>query len=521
MGSRPTGTRLARISRRFVSTLAALAVAATVAHGALAAPTAQSSAMLAEMRQQVSQIRGLELKAETPVVPLARSSLVDKLARAVNEPRAVREFLTSQMLLEVLGAMPRRYDLRQLQLQLLEEQTLAIYDYDERVIFLAAEVSGDLSANERLVLAHELTHALQDQHFGLRHVLPQNPQSSDADLAARALVEGDAMLTMRIWGRQHLRPSDKRSLGDDPAPTDPALSSAPPLVQGELMFPYDAGWIFAQLLYQDGGYAAVDRALQNPPRSTEQILHPEKYLAGEQPVTVSITPLEQALRNGWRTLRTDTFGELVLRLLLEPGIGWPEAEAAAGGWAGDTYTILEDERGRRIVGMVTVWDTDAEAAQYYNAFAANIAAQFGAGAARTVTLASLARWTTPEYQIQVIKTDNVVRVVYAPDATTVEQVETELSEASIGAAPSAPRPGASPADAPATAPSPTPQTTRTATPTPSTTLPGSEDEPVDIEEPASPTRTPTPSLRPPMNSTPTPTAEPMQGAPSEGDGEEE
>jgi hypothetical protein len=383
------------------------------------------------------------------------------------------------------------------------------------VIFLAAESAGEFGANERLVLAHELTHALQDQHFGLRRLLPVDPQSSDTATAARALVEGDAMLTMRMWGRQHLRPSDKRSLGDDPTPTDPVLSSAPPLVQGELLFPYDAGWVFAQLLYQDGGYAAVDRAFLNPPRSTEHILHPEKYLAGEQPVAVAIRPLEQALGNGWKTLRTDTFGELVLRLLLEPGIGWPEAEAAAAGWGGDVYTILEDEAGRRIVGLVTVWDTDSDAAQYYNAFVANIGAQFGRGAVRTISEPSLARWTTPEYQIQAIKTDDVVRIVYAPDGALLDQVEAELRAASIGGAPAAPRPAASPADSPAAQPSPLPLPT----PAPTMVAPPAggegEGEGNDGEE----SRLPTPTRGPAVNTMPTPTAEPMDGAPAEEDAE--
>ncbi|MCC7370022.1 MAG: hypothetical protein IT306_16475 [Chloroflexi bacterium] len=461
---------------RVLTTATALGLVAIVAQQALAAPAPQADAVVATISQQIAQVRGLTPKSETPVTPMAKSALVAKLSRELNEPRTIREFLTSQMLLEVLGATPRGYDLRQLQLRLLDEQTVALYDYQDRVIYMVADAADDLDANERLILAHELTHALQDQYFGLRGILPLKPENSDADMAARALVEGDAMLTMRIWGRQYLRPSDKRSLGDEPVPADPVLDTAPLLARGELLFPYDAGWVFAQLLYQDGGYDAVNQALMNPPRSTEQILHPEKYVAGEQPVRVTIEPLERSLNGDWQTLRTDTFGELVLRLLLEPHLGWADSEAAAAGWGGDVYTILEDGSGRRVVGMVTVWDTEADAAEMYNAFEASIEAQFKAGAARTVVQPSLARWTTPEYAIQAIKTDNVVRIAYAPDNGTLAQVEAALSAATIGAAgpvaPTPTRPQAAPSPAPAG-----PSALPSGSPTPVPATP--ENEPTD------------------------------------------
>ena len=196
---------------------------------------------------------------------LPRAALVEPLSRGINTDQSVREFLTSQMLLEVLGAMQRGFDLRELQLRLLAEQTVAVYDFETQSIYLVADYAGgDLGADARLVVAHELTHALQDQHFDLKRVLPADPANSDAATAARALVEGDAMLTMRIWGRQFLRPNEKRALGDDAVVTDPVLDSAPPLVRGELLFPYDAGWVFAQLLYQDGGFAALDQAFARP-----------------------------------------------------------------------------------------------------------------------------------------------------------------------------------------------------------------------------------------------------------------
>jgi hypothetical protein len=523
--------------------LATLTLTLGVAHGASAAPAGQAAAIVDDIQRQVAQIRGLDVRMNTPVETLPRAALVQRLSSAINTNKAIREFLTSQMLLEVLGAMQRGFDLRELQLRLLAEQTVAVYDYDARSIYLVGEefAGGDLDADTRLVVAHELTHALQDQHFDLRRVLPADPENSDAATAARALVEGDAMLTMRVWGRQFLRPDEKRELGDSAVANDPVLDSAPPLVRGELLFPYDAGWVFTQLLYQDGGFAAIDRAFARPPRSTEQILHPEKYVAGERPVEVEMPRLERGLGGSWTTLRTDVFGELVLRLLLEPDVGWPMAEAAAAGWGGDAYSILEDVSGRRVVAIVTVWDTERDASEMYNAFVLSIAAHHQEEQQRTIVLPSVARWTVPEYQVQALKTDNVVRIIYAPDAQTLDLVETQLGGSAIApAGPVAPPPSTLPEISPIPTPAELPDdegpsrpgSTVTPRPTPDRFTPGSTPNQPGLPGQPAPGVTPVPSdepddemppFRPPPNIPPAqptpslPPAEPMmppQGGPA-------
>lgn len=475
-----------RSLRRLTLIVPLVALLTAPFHGASAAPAGQQ-AVVDEIGRQVSQVRGLPLSGSTPVTTLSRPELVSRLSKELNTDQAVREFLTSQMLLEVLGAMEQGFDLRQLQLRLLEEQTLAVYDFNEKAMLLVADAAGgDLGSDTRLVIAHESTHALQDQAFNLKRILPADAPNSDAAMAARALVEGDAMLTMRIWGRQFLLPGEKRALGDDtPPPPDPVLDGAPPLVRGELLFPYDAGWIFAQLLYQDGGFDAVNKAFARPPTSTEQILHPEKYTAGEQPVTVTIPPLERWLGSSWVTRRTDVFGELVLRLLLEPTMGWPVAEAAAMGWGGDAYTILEDVTGRRVVAMLTVWDTEGDAAEMYNAWSKSVPLVFKDEARPALSLPSQTRWVTDEYHIQVITTGNTVRLVYAPDAATVDLVDSALASATTG----------EPASVPAPAPSTLPAPAATVTPA-DPTEPDDPDSPSDPTAPVEPGNLPAPAAAP-------------------------
>jgi hypothetical protein len=469
----------------------------------VAALPASADVNVAEMQQQVAQVRGLP-GATTPVVSLDRATMVTRLSRPLNTQRAIREFLTSQMLLEVLGATPQGFDLRQLQIDLLSEQLLALYDHGDHTIYLVTNAAT--GPTERLTVAHELTHALQDQSFDLGRLLPEQPENGDVGMAVQALVEGDAMVTMRIWGRQYLRPDEKRSLGDEATPSDPIMDAAPPFVRGELTFPYDAGWVFAQLLYQDGGFDAINQAFQDPPRSTEQILHPEKYAAREPPIVVAIPPLEDVLPGTWTTRRTDVLGELVLRLLLEPRVGWPVAEAAAAGWGGDAYTILEDDNGRRIVGFVTVWDSAQDAAEFYNAYVSATTSQYAS--APIINEPSRVRWAIPSYQLQVLQTGSSVRLVYAPDASTLEAVDAQLSSATVSSsrsAPAAPRQVRPPSGQPA---GPASSTTPTATVTVTSTTTAAGDVSTSVSVSVTPTVTPTSgstSGSEPSGSTSTPT----------------
>jgi hypothetical protein len=405
--------------RLALTTLAILLLVRGVATLAAAAPAADED--LDRLRDQIAQVRGLSYKSAPRVASIDRAALATRLARDFDTPKAVRDALTTQMLLEVLGASTPSVDLRALQKRAFAEQAVASYDQDEHTLYQASD--GSVTAADRLRLVHELTHALQDQSFDLGRILPEAPQNADAALAAQALAEGDAMLTMRLWGRQFLRPDEKRTLGDGSAASDPLFEGVPTFVRGELLFPYEAGASFAQRLYQDGGFEALNRAFFDPPRSTEQILHPEKYASKHPPIPVTIPVLDPWVAGTWRTLRTDVFGEIGLRLLLEPHVGYPTAETAAAGWGGDAYTILEDGDGRRIVAVSTAWDTEPDAAEFYGAYVSAITARFGANASRTINEPSRARWSVPGYQVQVLKTDTRVRVIYGPDDWSVEVVD--------------------------------------------------------------------------------------------------
>src|SRR5205814_2053342 len=122
---------------------------------------------------------------------------------------------------------------------------------------------------------------------------------------------------------------------------------------------------------------AVNAAFSSPPRSTEQIIHPEKYLAREQPIEVALPDLAAALGPGWTQLRSDVLGELDLRILLEQFIDPAVAAKGAEGWGGDRFSLLESTNGQLALLISTVWDSDDEAGEFFNDFVETVGRRYG------------------------------------------------------------------------------------------------------------------------------------------------
>jgi hypothetical protein len=223
----------------------------------------------------------------------------------------------------------------------------------------------------RIVLSHELTHAVTDQHFDLTRA--DKLDAGDADDQATAysgLVEGDATLMMQLYHDQVLSPAERAAADRaGAAEQSPKLDAAPPAIRESLLFPYAAGAAFVRALYERGGWAAVDHAYRDPPTSTEQLLHPEKYLGlRDVPQKVSVPDLAGALGRGWRQGARIEWGEFDVRLLLEANFQVTTAERVAAGWDGGELRSFQRGKGTALV-LRTVWDSPAEAAQYCTATA--------------------------------------------------------------------------------------------------------------------------------------------------------
>ncbi len=333
------------------------------------------NAQMDRTEQATSILRDLE-----PLQPVTRAFLTkdELLAYLINTldedypPELARDDV---IFYHAFGFMDLDVDLRQVQLDVLTEQIGGFYDPEIDAMFVISE-QAEMDALNQILYAHEFTHVLQDQHYDLIALgLDDKTIYAQPDyvLAVGALVEGDAMLMTEGFQNWLMRTNPMAMLGvlgEALLIRTEALTAAPPITQRELLFPYTEGRNFAYTLFVAGeGWRLVNDAYAAPPRSTEQVLHPERYLAGDEPIPVSVAPLDEALGEGWRLVWDRTLGEFYLREHLRTEVPRETADSAAAGWGGDRYRIYFND-GTEATVMVwrTAWDTPEDAAEFAAAY---------------------------------------------------------------------------------------------------------------------------------------------------------
>jgi len=256
-------------------------------------------------------------------------------------------------------------------LELLGSQVLGQYDQNTKELYVISR-SGGIGPVEEITYAHEYDHALQDQTFDLGPMIDVGLDQSDKGIARLSLVEGDATFLMVRWGQANMTAaelSEVAAAGSDPE-TQAILDKMPTIIQESLQFPYNAGLAFVGAAQLRGGWPAVDAMYSQLPDTTEQILHPDKYVAKEAAIPVAF-PKDLATRLGgtWKETLQDTFGEFQTDVWLVDVGGATAATAmdAASGWGGDRVVLLEDGSGAWGVVVDTAWDTDADQAAFVQA----------------------------------------------------------------------------------------------------------------------------------------------------------
>lgn len=317
-----------------------------------------------------------------------RQETIDYLTDLYNSDLPAEEMERAQLLYVALDLLPEDIDLREVYLNLLGSQVAGFYDPDTRVMnvipTIGDNVGEELSLTERIVFVHEYTHALQDQHFGLTMLDDERLQAApDRSLAALALVEGDATATMQVYAQEIVmrNPAAAFQLLAEGAMAGNLMlpEGVPPILVSELMFPYEAGLDFVVALYNDGGWARINAAYDNLPQTTEQILHPEKYLTGEIGQTVAAPDLMPG--DGWNPVWDISLGEFYLAQYLHTQLPTTAANRAAAGWGGDRFQLYVDpETDARVWSLHISWDTPDDAAEFAEAFAQFGAEKFGSTA---------------------------------------------------------------------------------------------------------------------------------------------
>lgn len=350
-------------------TLRAATVMVTTLQLALTpAVSAQQDDRYDQINLEMETIRELDLLAPINLSLKTRAELQEETISDLETDYPAIDRENDKRVLVAFGLMGPDDDLGQLYGDLLGEQVAGYYDpaTDEMVVVSDGTPDDEISASDQVTYAHETVHALQDQHFNLETYLDDGENASDdQSLAITSLIEGDATAaqieflisnpTLLVQLNDEIRGSD--------ASTE-ALDNAPAIISETLLFPYDQGQVFVSALKDEGGWSTVNEAFASPPLSTEQILHPEKYFQGENPVEVEVPDVASALGTGWTAFDTDTMGEFQTSLILDEGeVSSSDAEDAADGWGGDRYTVVGTSD-QTVILWNTVWDTDDDAAEF-------------------------------------------------------------------------------------------------------------------------------------------------------------
>ncbi len=345
----------------------------SVAPGVAESPNAgESPSIAAEIEEQivaveqtVPVIRRLEPTRAVSHRIIDPSALSRELAAMFEMDNPPELVAAQESLLKRLGLLPAEANLDTEVLQLLTEQVAAYYRPDTNE-FVIVNRTGRFGPVDRVTVAHEYTHALQDQNFDLEKVQAADPGESDRGLARTALIEGDATLLMSLWAQANL---DFEELGEimgqalDPG-VQATLADVPPVLCRQLLFPYQQGLTFALELFNGGGWDAINEAYRDPPDTTEQILHPDKYASREAGVDVVLPDLSRRVGAGWRRALDDTMGELFLQVWSEQGQDMQAAAVSASGWGGDRIAMYEGPGEAWAITWDTRWDTAGDASEF-------------------------------------------------------------------------------------------------------------------------------------------------------------
>jgi hypothetical protein len=302
----------------------------------------------------------------------------------------------------------------------------SLYLPEEREILLVTGRSATTS-EEELAVVHALARATQDQQFDLGTLAPCQ-STTDAEMALRALVEGDPILVTALYADADVEDGTLNRFADLAAdveePTYAQLADNPAFRRIR-HFPYREGARFVATLYSEREWRAVDRAYARPPCSAEHILHPDRYLADEPVQEVALSDLGSTLGEDWELIQRDTLGELLIGLHLTTYVSNAAADwTAADGWAGDTFVRWQSEAGQEVIAWRIAWDHRDDAEEFEQAYTLLIP-RFRIPALVTAdTPFDLPGelWAGPAGAAYLGRVGRVVTIIWGPDAETVTSV---------------------------------------------------------------------------------------------------
>jgi hypothetical protein len=303
-----------------------------------------------QVLKQMSQLIGLPILHPLKESLRSKAEIRAYLVREEKRDKHPRKRLADELTLKQFGLIPRAFHLNRFMVSLLTQQIAGYYDPKAKEFYIANWIP---ISDQRMVMAHELTHALQDQHFHIDRWLKAAEPNDDAVAARHAVLEGSATISMieyelrgmgaNVNDLPDIAPFTAMIIGK--ASSSPGLQNAPPYIRDSLLFPYLSGAIFTQrLLKARNGWPGFYTVFARPPVSTQQVMQPSYYLEDKAPPPVVLPDLKRLLGRRWTQLDQNIFGEFGLQEILKQYLDTTQANEFAPDWWGDRYAILENRR---------------------------------------------------------------------------------------------------------------------------------------------------------------------------------
>jgi hypothetical protein len=340
---------LAGLSLCFGSHLSAQ-MSATPPSPSVAKNNAEFMAAADEVLQQMSEITGWKLKTPLKKSIRSRDEIHAYVLRQMDDEKDAKERYASTRSAEAFGLIPKGFNLDSFLVDLLTEQVAGLYDPKAHEFYIADWIAPD---EQRMVMSHELTHALEDQQFRIEDWVKAARPNDDAEMAREAVLEGSAMAAMLDYMLQE-KGLKLRDLPDiDPSvfvgdlSSTPLLKKAPPFIKDSLMFPYFSGLTFSMMVLKSGGYHGFDAVFGRPPANTQQIMHPEFYLSNTVPKPLKLALPDHFPGANWTLLEQNSMGEFGWKQVLKQFLDEDRAKQLSAAWDGDLYATFEEKDSKK------------------------------------------------------------------------------------------------------------------------------------------------------------------------------
>jgi hypothetical protein len=337
------------------------------------APAQSLFAQVDGLVKTLSEITGWKVRRKVPAEMLSKEKFRHYVESRMKDSSSKEEIRTEEITLKMFGFVPPDFNLASETVDLVSEQAAAYYDYNKKRLFVLDSTTEGLE--QRVALAHELAHALADQHHPLGKFLNKGSPNDDAETAREAVMEGQA--TFLAWatiaktseGVDLNTVIEKLSKDSSDDSSFPVFAKEPLYMRESLVFPYDAGLKFQYAIWKKDGPASFDELFTHPPESTQQIMHPEEYVAGKHPLNPKPPTLDKKIAKKFKLLGEGSMGEFDHNMLFRTWLPAKESLEAATHWRGGNYKLYENKRDKYpVITYISEWDSPESARQAFEMY---------------------------------------------------------------------------------------------------------------------------------------------------------